>query len=127
MVGVVERDEALGVPRGQEDARGVADADDVVPRCVEHEQRPSQSRDVRVESLSLDVLEELALDLEGAAGNRHGGLAAALDLLDPIFFQEMTDLRGIGGGCDGRDRADLGNPGRRGQHGGSPQAVPHQE
>jgi hypothetical protein len=127
VVSVVERHEALGVPRSQEDVRGVADADDVVARRVEHEQCPSQPRDVRVEALVRDILQELAPDLEGAAGDRYRGLAGALDLLDPILFQEMTDIRGIGGGSNGRDRGDLRNLGRRRQHGGSPQAVPHEQ
>ena len=38
MIGIVERDEALGVVRGGGEMRRVVDADGLVVRCMEHHQ-----------------------------------------------------------------------------------------
>ena len=68
MVGAGERDEALGMPGGDENVRGIVDADQIVGRRMEHQQRLAQVGEAFVELLRGDVVEEFALDAERPPG-----------------------------------------------------------
>ena len=47
MGGVIQRDEALGMVRGQEDLRGILDSDNFVDRRVQNQQGAAQVFDTR--------------------------------------------------------------------------------
>ncbi|MNC86081.1 hypothetical protein D3C83_17130 [compost metagenome] len=56
VVGIVERNEALGVLCGLEDVRGIVDAHDGIARRMEHQQRLAQLRDGFAIAAVADVL-----------------------------------------------------------------------
>ncbi len=55
-----------------------------------------------------DVVEEFALDAEGAAGKRNLDLALLADILD-LVLEEVGDMGGIGRRGDGDDRFGIRN------------------
>ena len=127
VVGVVEGDEALGVLGGGEDGGGVVDADDRVQRGVEDEECAAEIADgVRSSLAGGDVLEKGALDGEGAAAERHLGLALGLDVGERAA-EIVGDVGRVGGGADGDDGLGAGDLAGGGEHGGTAQAVADQD
>src|SRR5918996_5146336 len=108
MVGIIKRDEALGVPGSGEDGACVLDPDELVAGPVKDQKRAPESRDRLLEALALDVFEELAPDAETAAGELHLGLAVLPDGLF-LLAEEMAHMGRIGRRGDGGDRDRLGN------------------
>jgi len=86
VIGAVERNEALRMLGGGKNVAGIVDADSVVGRRMEDQQRLVQCRDMPGEILLRDVVEERAADAEGAAGERDFDLAFAADLLVSRLF-----------------------------------------
>src|SRR5205809_7283114 len=80
MVGVVERDEALGMPRGKKNLRRIFDADRRVPRSVKNDKRAAKPRNRLGELLCRDVLEEFAADSELAPRELDLGFAVNVNL-----------------------------------------------
>ena len=111
---------------GDEDMGGVVDADGVVGRRVHDQQRLVQFGHLRRQVVLGDVVEEFALDVERAAGQRDFDLALLADVLDAIL-EQMRDMRGIGGRGDGHDRFCLGDLPGGGQNRGAAKAVADQD
>ena len=84
MIGAVEDDEALRVPRGLEDPSRVLDADGVVDRRVHDEERTPERGELLEHLLRADVVDELPADGERATGQLDRRLTAALDLVDRV-------------------------------------------
>ena len=82
VVGVVERDEALGVQQRPVDPTGVVDTHDVVDRRVEDRGRHAQVTQPGEQVVLLQVVEELLLDLELTTGELHRRASARFDLVD---------------------------------------------
>ena len=87
MIGVVERDEALRVLGGVEDAPGVVDGDELVRRSVEDKERSVQLPDRVREVLRVRVLEQLTADGEATAADLDAHLFRAFELGDRIGEQ----------------------------------------
>ncbi len=85
MIGAGERDEAFRMLGRGEDVRSVLDADQIVGRRMEHQQRLAQIAETFVKLLFRHVVEEFACDGERPAGELHFDLALLLDRLDSIF------------------------------------------
>ena len=79
VIGTGERDEALRMLGGREDVRGVVDADGVVGRRMEDQQRLAQLGDAFGQLLLGHVVEEFAADAERPAGERDLDLAVLAD------------------------------------------------
>jgi len=118
VVGIVERDEALGVPCGKKDARGIVDPDHLVARGMQYKQRPAERADLVVEPPHLGVLDERAPNAERPAGQLDFGLAFGPDPIERTA--ELPEhVRHIGRRADRHDGLRLGNAFGRRQHGGS--------
>ena len=126
VVGIVERNEALGVLRRTKDARGVVDADDLVERRMEDEQRPPKHGDVRGQLVPLDVVEKLPANAERPPNEQHLRLAPRLDLRHRRLKQP-DDVRRLGGGGDGAHRPRLADALGRVQHRRSAETVADQQ
>ncbi len=126
MVGAGERDEALGMLGRAENMRGVVDADGVVGRRVEHQQRLAQGGEAFVEFLLGHVVEEFTPDAERPPGQRHFHFALLLDLVD-VLLEQADDMRGIVGRGDGHHCACVGDPVGGRQHRGAAEAVADQD
>src|SRR3546814_5102547 len=90
VIGIVEGDEALRVPRGEKDAAGVVDADGGVARRVKHHQRLPEAADGGFQAVRGDVLEELLLDAEGPSDQEHLRLARRLDQIGRASCRERV-------------------------------------
>ncbi len=112
--------------RREENAAGAVDADDVVLRRVEDEQRLVQLGDVRGEILLGDVVEEGAADAERAARERHLDLALRGDVGDAVA-EQAGDVRRIARRADRHHGARLGDAVRGGEHRGAAEAVADQD
>ena len=126
MVRAIERDEALGMLGGLEDACGMVDSDHRVQRGVHDEEGSAERADAIGQPVSFSVLNEGAPDSELAAGKLYLRLARRADLIERAaeVREHMTD---VGGRSDGDDRLRLGNGGCRGQHGSTPKRVADQD
>jgi hypothetical protein len=80
VVGIFERDEALGMPGGGEDLAGVLDADDLVAWREEDDQRLPEPGSMVPQLLPGDIVQELFLDPKAPAGDGYLGLALGFDL-----------------------------------------------
>ena len=71
MVGIVQRNERLGVFCRLEDPGGIFDAHGLVTRCVEDQQRLSEIGNGGGEVVCIDIFDELPLyrELPAAEGN----------------------------------------------------------
>src|SRR3546814_17455320 len=69
MVGAVERDEALGVSGGDEQAGGIVDADGLVERRVEDQQVAPQPADDLVQPVIAQPIDEALSPLAPAAAD----------------------------------------------------------
>ena len=87
MIRAGQRDKTLGMLGGDEDARGVVDADGVVGRRMHDQQRLVQVGHMRHQAVLGDVVEEFARDVERPAGERDLDLAVLADVLDAILEQ----------------------------------------
>jgi len=126
VVGGVERDEALGVARRDEDRRGVVDAHRGVERRVHDQQRQAQLLDPLGLAVGREVVEELLLDAERPAGQLDLGLARGLDLVARAL-EQVGDVAGVGRRADGGDGTQLRHSRGRRQHRGAAQAVADQQ
>ena len=126
MIGTGERDEALGMLGRREDMRGVLDADGLVGRRMEDQQRLAQLRDALGELLLGDVSQEFPADAERPPGERHLDLAVLADGVD-LVPEQMRDMAGIAGRGDGHHRPRLRDRFRRGEHRGAAEAVADQQ
>ena len=89
MVGIVERDEALGMFRGHEDIGGILDPHHLVPRCMQHQKRPAQTGDGALATRAvLQGDDEVLPDLR-VFGAVVGDVALALEDLGDVHL----DLR----------------------------------
>src|SRR3954452_14953452 len=84
VVGPIERNEALGMPRGHENAGRIADVDRRIAWRMHDEERLAHPADPRGEVLLCHISEELALDLEGSSGELHFSLAVRCDFRHAI-------------------------------------------
>src|SRR5207237_7090551 len=103
MIGVVERDEALGMPSCKKNRGRVVDPDGVVARRMEHDQRAAQRGDRRCQLLRGDVVEKFAANVELASGELHLGFTASIDF-GTLAGKEMRNMRRIGRRVERRDR-----------------------
>ena len=111
---------------GGEDVRGIVDADQVVGRRMEHQQRLAQIGEAGVQLLLGHVVEEFAFDAERPPGQRHLDLAVRADLVD-LLLEQAGDVAGIVGRGDGDHGARLRDLVRGGEHRGAAQAVADQD
>ena len=102
----------LRVLRGGEDARRVRNLHSVVARRVHHEEGAAQLRDSRREVLLLGVEQELPLDRERPAGERHLRFAVGLDLREALA-EEVAHMAHIARRADRHHRPALGYRCRR--------------
>ena len=110
MVRSLQRDEALGMLRRQENSARIVDADGVVGRRMEHEQRLVQIRDALDEVLFGDVRHEITADAEGASGQRHLDLTLLADRLE-MLLEQAGDVTGVARRGDRHYRTRFGNRG----------------
>jgi hypothetical protein len=75
MVGVVERDEALGVFGGGEDGGCIVDADDLVARRMEDHERALESCNSLLHLLRAHVVDEVLADPEPTPGKLDAGFS----------------------------------------------------
>src|ERR1043165_1410843 len=85
MIGIVQRDKTFGMFRRRENARGIVDADNVIDRRMEDEQRFAQIFQMLAELPFGDVVEELALDAEGPPGDRNFDFTLRTDTGDMLL------------------------------------------
>ena len=109
-----------------EDVGRVVNADGIVGRRMHDEQRLMQVGDMRHQAVLGDVVEELALDAEWAAGERNLDFAGLSDVLDP-FLEQARDMGRIGRGGDGDDRLGVRDLRGRGQDRRAAEAVADQD
>lgn len=126
MIGAVERNEALRVPRRLENLAGVVDADDRVQRCVKDQERLSQRADPLGRALLFQILQKLLSHRERAPGEHHLGLALGFDFL-PRLFEQATDVGGIERGADGRNGLRLRHVLRGREHGSTAERMADQQ
>ena len=126
MVGVDERDKALGMLGGEENAARVVDADRVVGRRMQHQQRLAQVGDARDQLLLGDVVEKLAPDAERPTRQHDLALALRADIRD-LLLEQPGHVARIGWRRDGRDGSRLGDARRGGEHRGAAEAVADQQ
>ena len=122
VVGAVERDEALGVPRDLEDPARVRDGNHRVARAVEDQERSVELGDRRFASRLAQVVEELAPDPKRTACDRHDGLAVAFDRRQVSREQAAHVLRRERR-ADGRDGLRFRQLSGGGEHGRAAEAV----
>src|SRR5579871_421539 len=127
MIGGVERDEALRMPRCQEDLGRVVDADDRIQGRMHDEEGAAKVANARLQRLHPDVVEEGLRDLEGPAADIDRGAPVRLDGFHPCFAQQVSNVRWLGRRAQGDDRAHRGDIGGRREHGRAAQAVPDEE
>ena len=82
MVGSRERYETFRMFCGDEDAGGVIDADGIVGRRMQDQQRLLQLRDLIHQVVLGDIVEKFPLDMEWAAGEGDLDLALRADVLE---------------------------------------------
>ncbi len=126
MVGVVERDEALGMHGGPEDHGRVLDADGFVAGRVEDHQRLLQRGDPTGQPRPGKIVEELLADREAAPREDHLRLAVGLDSRE-VGGEILHHMRRVGGRADGRHGARLGDLAGRRQHGGATERMADQQ
>jgi hypothetical protein len=126
VIGAGERDEALGMPGGREDAARIVDADDVVGGRMEDQQRLVQGVDAPAQFLLGDVVQKGAADAERAAREPHLDLAAGFDLHASVPEQPRHMGR-VGGRGDRHHRAGFRHRGRGRQDRGAAEAVADEE
>jgi hypothetical protein len=114
MVGIGQRHEALRMFGSDKDPSRIVNADGVVGRRMHHEQRLAQMGDVIHQAVLFDIVDELALDGEGAARKRNVSLAVLLDGLD-LFPEQAGDVRRVGRSRDSDDGLGLSDLAGRGQ------------
>ncbi len=115
MIGIVERDEALGMLGGLEDAGGVYDADGGVDGRMKDQERFLHGCDVAFQLLPFEIFQELQLDAKRPPGEQHLGLAFGLDF-GPGFLEKIGYVGRIGRCPDGADGFGLGHPAGCGQN-----------
>ena len=126
MIGVVERDEALRVERGVEDATGVVDRDELVRRRMEDEERSVEFPDRLGEVLRVRVLEQLATDGEATASDLDAHLFLALEFGNRVD-EQPGQVCGVERRADRCDCDGFWDPGGSGEDGGAAEAVSHQD
>ena len=126
MIGAGERHKTLGMLGRDEDAGGVVDADGIVGRRVQHQQRLMEAGDIRHQAVLGDIVEELAGDMERPAGERDLDLAVRADVLDAVL-EQAGDMGGIGGGGDSDDGSGVRNFSCGGEDRGAAEAVADQD
>ncbi len=114
------------MPRGDENARGVFDADDLVAGRVHHQQRLAEVANLFFEPLGLGVLHERAPDPERPAGKRDLGFAARANGVQRLA-ELMQHMGNVGRRADGDHRLRFGNAVRRRQHGGAAERMADQD
>src|SRR3546814_3812930 len=116
MVGIIERDEAFGVPRCLEYLAGIVDADHLVGRRVEDEEGAAQLRQPRRLVVPARLGEELLADPKLSVSQFDFRLSLRLDPLErgAEMLEHMLDVErganrndGLRGG-DARCRRDDG-------------------
>src|SRR3954454_17334917 len=100
VVGPIERNEALGMPRRHEDAGRIADVDRRIAWRMHDEERLPQPADPRGEILLRYIGEELALDFESSSGELDFGLAVRFDFRHAIG-EKPGDMARIARRCNG--------------------------
>ena len=126
VVGVIERDEALGVLRAIVDATGVVDADDFVDGRVEYEKGfPKLSGGVFGRDL-FEIVDELLPDEKLASSKRNGGFPLFPDLVE-FPGEEMGDMDRIGRSTDRGDGTDGFDERSGPENRGSPEGVTDQD
>ncbi len=110
----------------QKDVRGIVDADGVVGRRMEHQQRFAQAGDLFIQRPASNVVEELALDGERASGEFDLQLALFANVID-VIPKQTRDMRRIAGRGDRHHGACVRNAMRGGQHCGAAERVADQD
>jgi hypothetical protein len=126
VVGIVERDEALGMLRRGEDARGVLHAHNVVERRVQHQKRAAKLRHVLGEGRALHVLDEALADPDGAPAELHLARAVAADVVQRVA-EVVRDVAGVVGRAERHHGPDRLDPARRLQDRRAPKRMPDQQ
>ena len=116
----------FGMLGGDENVRGIVDADQIVGRRMEHQQRLAQRGEAFVELLLRHVVKEFALDGERPPGQLHFDLALFLDRVD-VLLEQAGDMGGIVGRGDGHHRARFGDAVRGGEHRAAAEAMADQD
>ncbi len=75
MIRAVQADKAFGVLGADKDPAGVVDGDKLIQGCVHDQEGLTERAQAIGERLGRDVVQELALDQKGAAGQPDGGCA----------------------------------------------------
>src|SRR6476469_7049856 len=112
--------------RAHENAGGVVDANGVVGRGMHDQQRLAQIMDIVEQALLCDVVEELALDGEGAAREGYLRLAVLANAVDMVL-EEPGDMDGVRRRGDGDDGLCFRNFAGGGEDGGTAEAVADQD
>ena len=113
MIGAGERDEALRMLGGGEDVRGVVDADQIVGRRMEHQQRLAQSwRGIRCSFFSATSSRNSRLMRNGRPASCTSTSPCCADLVD-LILEQADHVAGIVRRGDGDDAARLGDAMRR--------------
>ena len=126
MIRAAERDEALRMFRRAEDRARVLDADQIVGRRMQHQQRLAQIGEALMQLLFRHVVEEFLADAERAARERDLDLAFRMDVGD-MLPEQAGDMRRIGRRRDGRNRAHLRTMLRGREHRRAAEAVADQD
>ena len=125
-IGIIQRDEALGMSGGSEDRACIRDAHGLIARCMTHDERGLEPCDAILKTLLPDVLQELLSDRELPPGKCHFGFSRGLDFIDP-GAEIMNHVTRIRRRTDRRDGAHLRDISGNRQNGGATEAVPDQD
>lgn len=126
MVGTVERDKALGMTGGFEDAPRMVDLDHLVGGRVQHQERPPESADALALTLPGEIVDQRPANTKRTAGERHVGFLRR-GKLGRRGQKRLLEMLGLGRRADRHHRLDLGDPTGHREDGGPAEAVPDQE
>jgi hypothetical protein len=101
-------------------------AHNLVARCVQHQERPAEPRDVLAERGALHVLDEAAPDRDGAPAKVHLARSVASDVVERVV-EIMRHMARIEGCAQRDDRPGGGDLSRRLQHRRPAQRMPDQQ
>ena len=126
MVGVGERDEALGMFGRRKQLARVVDPDGGIDRGVEDQQSFAQILDALQQALLGDVVEKLAADPESSSADLDLAMAPLVDEFDPVP-EQSDDVARIGRRGERDDGAGLRHHRGGSQYGSAAEAVTDQQ